>query len=125
MVKQNITERRGSLRAKHVLSIQHRLISKDKNDEYVLWQLSTTQDISITGLKFLTEREYKVNDTLDLYVVMSGILEIFKGRAKVVRVERKKNVATGYVAVKYQTKHLKRPKKSTQNPSKKRLAKRI
>jgi len=104
MVKQSsVEERRQSIRAKRILSIQFRLgKSKVKdNDTDKSWHLSTTYDMSVLGLSFLSEVPYYVDDTLELHVVMSGVLDIFKGYGKVVRVERKESAAFYLIAVKF------------------------
>ncbi len=109
MVKKTGKERRNWIRAKHVLSIQYR-ISKCKRKNFdPTWGLSTTQDMSYGGLSFLTERDIRVGDILELRVVMSGILDIFSGFTKAVRVMKKKKGAYALVAVKY----LDIPKKKT------------
>ena len=103
MVKQIYQERRGTLRAKRVLSIQFRR-SHPRNAEN-FWNLSTTQDMSISGLTFYTDQEYHRGDMLEVNVAMSGVLDIFKGLAKVVRVERKKTGVYYFVAVQFIQKH--------------------
>ena len=95
------TERRQAIRAKRVLSIQYRLL---KSRSVILdksWHLSTTQDMSIGGLTFYTECEYRIGDIVELHVVMSGVLDIFSGSARVLRIEKKKNGAFQLVAVKF------------------------
>ena len=98
MVKQSVAERRRWIRAKRILSIQFRLIKPNLNNA---WQLSTTQDMSVGGLSFYTDQEYHPNNILELKVVMSGVLDIFSGYAKVVRAERKRTGVYYLVAVKF------------------------
>ncbi len=101
MVKQSVAERRNGIRAKRVMSIQYRLIkTKTKNREQN-WYLSTTQDMSISGLSFLSEKSFSTDDVLELKVVMSGVLDIFNGTAKVVRCERNPGAAYCFVGVKF------------------------
>lgn len=101
MEKKTGKERRQWIRAKHVLSIQYR-ISKCKRKVFdPTWGLSTTQDMSYGGLSFLTERELNVGDVLELRVVMSGILDIFSGLTKVVRIVKKPKGAYALIGVKY------------------------
>ena len=101
MVRQSIAERRNGIRAKRILSIQYRLSkTKTKNRDFA-WYLSTTQDMSISGLSFLSERPYSPDDILELKVVMSGVLDIFNGSAKVVRCTRNAGAAYYFVGVKF------------------------
>lgn len=101
MVKQSVEERRQAIRAKRILSIQYRLSKSKVKDSDKSWHLSTTYDMSVLGLSFLSEVPFYVNDLLELHVVMSGVLDIFKGVGKVVRVERKENAAFYMIAVKF------------------------
>lgn len=101
MVRQSVEERRNGIRAKRVLSIQYRLSkTKTKNRDFS-WYLSTTQDMSISGLSFLSEKPFSQNDVLELKVVMSGVLDIFSGSAKIVRCERNVGAAYYLVGVKF------------------------
>jgi len=105
-------ERRNWIRAKHVLSLQYRL-SKCKRKKYDgSWGLSTTEDMSYGGLSFYTDREYRVNDILELRVVMAGVLDIYTGFTKIIRVVNKKNGAYSLIGVKYLDV---RPKKRVKN----------
>ena len=101
MVKQSVEERRHAIRAKRILSIQYRLAKSKAKDGDKSWHLSTTYDMSVLGLSFLSEVPYYVNDLLELHVVMSGVLDIFKGVGKVVRVDRKESAAFYLIAVKF------------------------
>ncbi|MDP8211809.1 MAG: PilZ domain-containing protein [Candidatus Zapsychrus exili] len=102
MVKQANKEKRQWIRAKRILSIQHRLSKpRAKGSAVMPWRLSTTQDMSIGGLAFYSDFEYRANEIVDVHVVMSGILDIFKGSCKVIRVEKKKTGAYYLVAVKF------------------------
>ncbi|OGX34351.1 MAG: hypothetical protein A3C36_07580 [Omnitrophica WOR_2 bacterium RIFCSPHIGHO2_02_FULL_52_10] len=104
MVKQVVQERRGHMRAKRVLSIQYRLVKSQRKDADHDWLLSTTQDMSPEGLSFYTDREYVKGDILDIHVVMSGVLDVFKGCGEVVRVERKESGACVLAAVRFMDK---------------------
>ena len=102
MVKQSsVEERRQAVRAKRILSIQYRLAKSKSKDSDKSWHLSTTYDMSVLGLSFLSEVPYSVDDILELHVVMSGVLDIFKGSGKVVRVDRKESAAFYLIAVKF------------------------
>jgi len=101
MVKKLTTERRKHLRAKRVLSIQYRINKSKTKKPDKAWSLSTTEDMSLGGLSFYTDRELRVGDILETKVVMSGILDIFSGYAKVVRVERKREAAHFLIGVKF------------------------
>ena len=112
MVKQSRDERRSYSRAKRVLSIQYRLVKNRYNSREAKWHLSTTHNMSLGGVAFFTDQEYKVNDILEIHVVMSGVLDIFKGLAKVVRIEGKVTGAFFLTAVKFiTTPAVKRPAK--------------
>jgi hypothetical protein len=112
MVQKGALERRSAIRAKRVLSIQYRLKKSTSKNIDKNWYLSTTQDISATGLSFLTEKHFKKNDVLELHVVMSGILDIYKGLGRVVRVEKRTNGNYSFVAVEIGDIKIKRHKKS-------------
>jgi hypothetical protein len=101
MKKQMAEERRFWVRAKRVLSIQYRLVKSRRKSADGSWHLSTTQDMSFGGLSFYTDQEYRKEDVLELHVVMSGILDIFNGLGKVVRVEKKATGSYFLVAVKF------------------------
>src|SRR5204863_9456532 len=101
MVKQSVEERRQAIRAKRILSIQYRLAKSKFKDSDKDWHLSTTYDMSVLGLSFLSEVSFYEGDMLEMHVVMSGVLDIFKGVGKVVRVERKENAAFYLIAVKF------------------------
>ena len=113
MVKQLTAERRRALRARRILSIQYRLVKSRYKEGDTDWHLSTTHDMSILGLAFLSDVPYAVNDVLEIQVVMSGILDIYKGYGKVVRVERKTTGAFYLIAVKFvDNRMVKRTRKS-------------
>lgn len=121
MAKPIFKERRSHLRAKRVLSIQYRLVKTNKKDFNKAWSLSTTQDMSLGGLTFYTENQYRPADILEIQVVMSGILEIFKGYGKVLRVERKKTGSYFLTAVTFVEKSGKsRPAKAYGIPASKK-----
>ena len=112
MVKTAAEDRRIYIRAKRVLSIQFRLFkSKIKNLDRT-WHLSTTYDMSVGGIAFYTDKEFRKGDILEVEVVMSGVLNIFKGFGKVVRVERKKGAAYFLIALKLINKKGKREAKT-------------
>ncbi|MBF0531917.1 MAG: PilZ domain-containing protein [Candidatus Omnitrophica bacterium] len=121
MVKTLITERRGFIRAKRVLSIEYRTRESHQPIPDKNWKLSVTHDMSASGLSFYSEGEYRVDDLLEIHVVMSGVLDIFTGFARVVRVEKKKNAAFAFIAVKFESASPKPTRKSVkQNLSKTR-----
>lgn len=118
MVKQTGIEQRQWVRAKRILSVQHRLSHLQKKSGELPWRLSTTYDMSLGGLAFFSDIEYKTNDIIEIHVVMSGILDIFKGFGKVVRVQKKKTGAYFLVAVKFLESPKKRNAKSYKARSK-------
>jgi alanine dehydrogenase len=88
MVKQAVYERRYFARAKRVLGVQFKLVQGRKNDARKNWELSVTEDMSSGGLSFYTDCELSVGDSLELRVMISGMMDIYTGYARVVRVER-------------------------------------
>jgi hypothetical protein len=93
-------ERRDSIRAKRIVTVRHRL--SKHNGRYVngKWQMSVTEDMSLSGLLFVSAIAYEKDDLVELEVVMSGLLNIFKGYGQVIRLTRQKG-GFYYVAVKY------------------------
>ena len=112
MVKQSVSEKRQALRAKRILSIQYRLVKTRIRKADKRWHLSTTHDMSFLGLAFFSDIPLHVDDVIELNVVMSGILDIFKGYGKVVRVEKKITGAFFLVAIKF-VDYKKPPRKKT------------
>jgi len=105
-------ERRDSVRAKRIITVRHRRVKHKGRNLEAVWQWSLTKDMSLSGLLFVSALPYEVDDIVELQVVMSGVLDIFNGYGKVVRVVRNKD---GYddVGVKYvELKSQKRPAKS-------------
>jgi len=99
--KQNsFEERRNSVRAKRIITVRHRLIRHNNRKVNSMWQLAATENMSLSGLLFVSALVYHPGDIIELQVVMSGVLDIFNGFGKVVRASRNKG---GYyqVAVKY------------------------
>lgn len=107
MVKLDWSERRSFVRAKRILSIEYQLIKSARRKINPAWHLSTTQDMSLGGLTFFTDVEFRPGDILEVRVVMSGVLDIFKGPCKVIRADRKKSGAYYLTAVQFINSHLK------------------
>lgn len=101
MMKQTVQERRCHVRARRVLCIQFKLAKGQRKGADQSWGLSTTQDMSPGGVSFYTEREYCAGDILDLHVIMSGIVDVYRGYGKVVRVARKESGVYFLVAAKF------------------------
>ena len=87
--KKEGVERRRASRADRVVAISHRLIKRGRSKEFAQWSLSSTKNMSVTGILFLSETPYKVGDIVEVHVTMSGIIDIVKGFAQVVRVQMK------------------------------------
>ena len=106
-------ERRDSIRAKRIITVRYRLIKhKGRKVNSSMWQLSTTQDMSLSGLLFVSAIGYSAEDIVEIQVVMSGVLDIFNGYGKVMHTSRNKG-GYYYVGVKYvDLKPQKRPAKS-------------
>lgn len=101
MVKQILQDRRSAIRAQRILSIQYRVVDTKTRGADKHWHLSTTHDMSATGLSFLSDIVYGIDDTLELHVVMSGVLDVFKGFGQVVRIDKKDTGSFCFVAVKF------------------------
>lgn len=99
---QQLEERRQAIRARRILSIQFRLVkSRSKKTLHdTPWHLSTTYDMSAVGLAFLSDAPYQLGDVLELNIVISGVIDVYKGLGQVVRVAEK-SAATFLVAVKF------------------------
>lgn len=111
MVSKEIIERRRGVRAKRIITIRHRLAKRNGKKVNREWALSVTENMSISGLLFLSPEEYKHGDVIELQVVMSGVLDIFNGYGEVVRIDKKKGreyVAVQYVEVKQRKRSAKR-----------------
>ncbi len=101
MVKSSNEERRATIRAKRVLSIQYRLSKSRRKKIDKSWHLSTTHDMSLSGLSFYSEIDYKAGETLEVIVVMSGVLQIFKGMGKIIRIEEKTRSSHNLIAINF------------------------
>ena len=96
----NFEERRDCIRAKRIVTVRHRLAKHKGRPVKGHWQMSVTEDMSLSGLLFVSAIAYEKDDTVELEVVMSGLLDIFKGYGQVVRFTREKG-GHYYIAVKY------------------------
>jgi len=103
VVKQAIQEKRGFVRAKRMLSIEFKPAKGYGRTASRKWHLSATEDMSLGGVSFYTDQEYKVGDILQLHVVMSGVFDMYKGFGEIVRLDRKKLGVYSLVAVKFIT----------------------
>ena len=104
MIKKIGAERRKFPRAKRVMFVQHRIYRRRGKKIMDKWHISTTENMSITGLLFASDVVYRHKDLIELKIVMSGALDIYSGYGEVVRIDRKKHGAIYYVAVKYKFK---------------------
>ncbi len=100
-MKQSTSEMRKALRTKRILSIQYRVVKTRLRKADKRWHLSTTHDMSFLGLAFFSDIPLHVDDIIEMNVVMSGILDIFNGYGKVVRVEKKVTGAFFLIAIKF------------------------
>jgi hypothetical protein len=95
--KVNFEERRDSIRAKRIITVRHRLVKHNSRKvDDSMWQLATTENMSLSGLLFVSALPYHPGDIIELQVVMSGVLDIFNGFGKVIRATRNKG---GYYQV--------------------------
>ena len=97
----NYEEKRDSIRAKRIVTVRHRL-AKHKGKKVAVgdWQVAMTENMSYSGLLFASATEYQPGDWVEVEVVMSGFLDIFKGYGEVVRQKKHKN-GFYYIAIKY------------------------
>lgn len=100
MIKTTFQDRRDSVRVKRIVTVRHRLYKRDSKKYSDIWQLATTEDMSYSGLLFASVLPYKTGDTLELEVVMSGVLYLFKGYGSVVRVSENRK-GYYYIGIKY------------------------
>ena len=100
MIKTNFQERRDSVRVKRIVTVRHRLHKRDNKKRDDIWQLATTEDMSYSGLLFTSVLPYQAGDIVELQVVMSGVLFLFNGYGRVVRVSENKKQGH-WIAVKY------------------------
>ncbi len=117
-------ERRSSVRVKRVLSIRHRLHKRAGKTFREPWYLSTTEDMSYNGILFSSSALYQVDDILEVEVVMSGVLDIFKGYGQVVRVEKNSSGTLYDTAVRLIDLKKTSPKPAARQPGRTRSAKR-
>ena len=101
MVNQMTEERRQFVRAKRILSVRHRLHQRKGRPMHEFWYLSTTEDMSVNGLLFTSAMPYIKGDIVEIEIVMSGVLDIFRGFGRVIRVTKKESGAFYNVAVQY------------------------
>ena len=94
-------ERRDSMRAPRIITVRHRLVKHKGRKVESAWQLATTENMSLSGLLFVSALPYGVGDVVELHVVMSGVLDIFNGYGSVVRCEKKEFGVFYKVAVKF------------------------
>ncbi len=92
-------ERRRYERVDRHLSIRHRLHKRSKKIFKEPWMLSTTENMSYNGILFNSTVVYKKDDLLEIEVNLSGMIDVFRGFGKVVRIE-KVSSAQNTIAVK-------------------------
>ena len=100
----NYEERRESIRAKRIVTVHHRLSKHKGRAAKSTWQVSMTENMSYTGLLFVSAIGYEAGDIVEVEVIMSGVLDIFKGFGKVIRQKKRKGgffeIAIQYVDLK-------------------------
>jgi hypothetical protein len=96
----NFEERRDSIRASRIVTVRHRRVKRQGTKASNAWQISMTENMSLSGLLFVSAIGYEKGDTIEIEVVMSGILDIFKGYGEVIR-STKHKAGHFYIAVKY------------------------
>jgi hypothetical protein len=96
----NYEERRDSIRAKRIVTVKHRRVKHKGKSVNGKWQVSLTENMSLSGLLFVSPVGYDKGDVIEIEVVMSGILDIFKGFGEVIRSSSQKG-GHYYIAVRY------------------------
>jgi len=96
--KHPVRERRRHLREARVLTIEYRLYKRRGILINGSWSVSTTKNMSLVGVLFTSDINFKLADILEARVVMCG-LDVFRGFARVVRVEEPKKGLPYRVAV--------------------------
>ena len=86
-------ERRDGCRVNRVVAVSHRLAVLRRAKPSADWSLSTTKNMSHSGLLFLSAVPYRKNAVLELQVVMSGIIDLFNGQARVMRIQEVGNTS--------------------------------
>jgi hypothetical protein len=102
----SIEERRQGLRADRVIALQHRLVKRGGRKAEAVWSLSTTRNMSYSGLLFMSAQPYKEGDVIELEIVLAGMIDIYNGLAEVVRVRSiesdQYDIGARYIHVKFQ-----------------------
>ena len=114
------TERRVFERAKRVLSLQYKIVKSKTKNYPKNKMLSTTEDMSFEGVSFYSDVELKHGDILDVQVVMSGILDIYNGKAEVKHVSQRNPGTAFLIGVKFQRKPESKKQAKKSNPAAKR-----
>lgn len=96
----NYDDRRDSIRANRIVTVRHRCVKHKGKKVSNPWQISLTENMSLSGLLFVSPIGYEKEDIIEIEVVMSGILDIFKGFGEVIRSTQHK-AGHYYIAVKY------------------------
>ena len=91
-----IEDRRSARRAPRILNIRHRLHKRKGKTVNSPLYVSMTENMSVNGILFKSAAPYFVDDIIELEVVLSGALNIFRGFARIVRVDKNK-AAGGYM----------------------------
>ena len=69
-IKHNLfEERRDSVRAKRIITVRHRLIKHNNRKVNSMWQLATTENMSLSGLLFVSALVYHPGDIVELQVL--------------------------------------------------------
>ena len=98
--QKSFEERRDSIRAHRIVTVKHRRVQHKGHKVSGSWQLSLTENMSLSGLLFVSAVAYEKGDLIEVEVVMSGLLDLFKGFGQVVRSVRQK-AGHYHVAIKY------------------------
>jgi hypothetical protein len=97
---ENFDDRRDSIRAARIVTVKHRRVQHKGQKVEGTWQVSMTENMSVSGLLFVSAFVYEQDDLVELEVVMSGMVDLFKGYGQVIRSIHHKG-GHYHVAVKY------------------------
>ena len=94
-----IEDRRSAQRAPRILNIRHRLHKRKGKTVEAPWYVSMTENMSVNGILFHSAAPYAIGHVIELEVIFSGVLNVFRGYGKVVRAQKKEPGQVYFIAV--------------------------
>ncbi len=89
MSRTTLSERRRFVRARRKMWLQHKLHHRHHKPVHDRWHWAISCDMSVGGVLFMTSLLYHKGDVIDLRVTVAGTVDVLKGLARVVRVNKK------------------------------------